>query len=232
MLQEIDKNVWLVEGEIVDFHGFAYPTRSVIIRLANGGLWVWSPIALKPELAAVIDALAPVTHLVSPNKIHHLYLSEWAAKYPSARLWGPQSVIDKRQDLNFAAALGDAPPEAWQGEITQFWFQGSVFMDEIVFFHVASRTAILADLSENFSDQFLRQHWRWWQWPIAKFWRITEGWGYAPLEWRLSFLKRDRARKARARLLASEPEKVIMAHGEWQRSNGGDFLARSLRWLG
>jgi hypothetical protein len=32
-------------------------------------------------------------------------------------------------------------------------------MDEIVFFHRKSRTAVLANLSENFSNRWLLEHW-------------------------------------------------------------------------
>ena len=53
-----------------------------------------------------------------------------------------------------------------------------------------------------------------------------------PSELGLSFWRRQHARIARDRLAASNPEKVVMAHGEWQRSNGRAFLEHSLAWLG
>jgi hypothetical protein len=232
MLEQIGIDIWVAEGEIVNFHGFPYPTRAVIVRLEDGALWVWSPIRLTPELQSEVDDLSGVTHLVSPNKIHHLYLADWLHAYPQAALWGPQSTIDKHKDLRFREALGDTPPSEWGAGIEQFWFRGSFAMDEIVFFHRPSRTAILADLSENFSEAFLRRHWSWWQRRLATIGGITEGKGLAPLEWRWSFWRRQHARVARDRLLACEPEKVIMAHGEWRRSNGRAFLEQSLAWLG
>jgi hypothetical protein len=75
------------------------------------------------------------------------------------------------------------------------WFRGSPLLDEIVFFHRPSRTAVLADLSENFEEAFLRRHWSWWQRPIARLWKIVEPYGYAPLEWRLSWRNRAPARR-------------------------------------
>ena len=156
VLEAIADSIWLVEGELINFYGFPYPTRSVIIRLRNGNLWVWSPVRLTPALREEISSLGRVAHLVSPNKIHHLYLQEWQDAFPDVLLWGPQSTIDKRKDLDFQPPLTDESPPAWRDEIDQFRFQGSVFMDEIVFFHRASRTAIIADLSENFSSEFLQ----------------------------------------------------------------------------
>ena len=230
-MAKLAENIWVAEGDIVDFHGFPYPTRSVIVRLASGALWCWSPVALTPALKTAIDRIGRPMHLVSPNKIHHLYLQDWKAGWPDAALWGPASTIRKRPDLTFEAPLENEPPAAWEGAIDQIWFDGSPVMDEIVFLHQPSQTAILADLSENFSEAFVRRYWKGWKRWIAKPWGITEGKGQAPLEWRLSFIRRKATRAARDRLLAWNPRQVVMAHGEIQRENGLAFLKRSFAWL-
>ena len=36
-LERIDEALWLAEGETISFHGFAYPTRSVIVPLRGTG---------------------------------------------------------------------------------------------------------------------------------------------------------------------------------------------------
>lgn len=89
-LEQVDGDLWVAEGEIVSFYGFPYPTRAAIARLADGRLWVWSPVRLNSELRAEVDHLGSVAHLVSPNKLHHLYLAEWKAANPQATLWGPE----------------------------------------------------------------------------------------------------------------------------------------------
>ena len=231
MLEAIGGNIWLLEGEVVDFYGFPYPTRAVVVRLDAGELWIWSPVALRDGMAEAVAALGPVAHLVSPNKIHHLYLQDWAARFPDAQLWGPLSTLRKRTDLRFETPLDDEAPPAWRGQIEQVRFHGSLFMDEVVFFHRGSRTAVLADLSENFGDGFLEQHWSPWQRAIARVWKIDARHGCAPLEWRLSWLRRAPARAALSRLLDWNPEQVVMAHGEWQRSAGRAYLERAFAWL-
>ncbi|HAE26631.1 MULTISPECIES: DUF4336 domain-containing protein [Hyphomonas] len=231
MLEAVDTDLWLTEGPVVDFHGFPYPTRSIIVRLPDGKLWVWSPVALTPELKAETDALGPVGHLVSPNKIHHLYLTEWHAAYPKAKLWGPASTIRKRSDLPFEPALEDVPPEDWQGVFEQAWFRGSFFMDEIAFVHRPTRTAIFADLSEHFSDDFLKRYWKGWKGVLAKPWGIVVGKGFAPLEWRLSFTNRKPARAAFEKVSATHPDRIIMAHGEWVKTGGEAFLRQAFAWL-
>lgn len=230
-LRAIDEGIWLADGDCVSFYGFPYPTRSVVVRLASGDLWFWSPIAFDPALKAELDALGPVRHLVSPNKIHHLFLGDWQAIYPEARLWGPQSTVGKRRDLAFSGVLGDEAPADWRGEIEQFWVRGSPALDEVAFFHRASRTLILADLSENFGPAFLEAHWSPWKRAIARIWKIVEGWGYAPLEWRLSFFDKRYLRRAKARWLELDPENVVMAHGECQLGNGRAYVERAFAWV-
>ncbi|HKJ95230.1 MAG TPA: DUF4336 domain-containing protein [Gammaproteobacteria bacterium] len=231
MLVNPEQDLWVVEGPTVDFYGFPYPTRMVVLRLEADRLWVWSPIALTPELRAAVDDLGAVAWLVSPNKLHHLYLGEWLQAYPEAELWGPPSVVRKRNDLTFTGTLREQPPAAWAGALDQVWFHYSLVLEEEIFFHRASRTAILADLSENFSDAFLREHWAPWKRRIARLWKIVEPWGYAPLEIRATTLRRRAARAAVERMLAWDPERVIMAHGEWIEGDGRGYLEKAFGWL-
>ena len=232
MLEQIDESLWLIEGGLVNFYGFPYPTRSVIARLASGELWVWSPVRLTAALREAVDALGAVRHLVSPNKIHHLFLKDWQVAYPEAQLWGPASTIRKRSDLVFREPLEDRPPAEWIWDIDQAWFQGSLFLDEIVFLHKPSRTVIVGDLIEAFSDEFLHKHWGGWKSFVARLDGITLAKPGAPREWRLSFVRRAPARAARDKVLAWNCERVVMAHGEWQRTDGHAFLERALAWLG
>jgi hypothetical protein len=230
-LELIDDTIWVAEGETVNFYGFPYPTRSVVVRLPSNTLWIWSPIALTPELRREIEGLGAVAHLVSPNKLHHLYLKDWKAAFPTASLWGPRSTIAKRRDLAFQRALDDEPPPEWAAAIDQAWFRGSPFLDEIEFFHKPSATAIIADMSPNFSSAFLRERWTWWQRPLARLSGMTEGKGYGPQELRLTTIHRQTARAAVRKMLAWDPRRVVMAHGVWQREKGRQYLKQAFAWL-
>lgn len=231
MLEQVHDALWVADGENVSFIGFPYPTRSVIARLESGDLWVWSPVRLTAALRGEVDRLGPVRHLVSPNKLHHLYLREWNSAYPEALLWGPQSTIKKCADLSFREALEDSPPPQWFPDIDQAWFRGSFTMDEIVFLHRPSATAIFADLIQTFSDRFLREQWGWRRF-LARLGGITQDQACAPGDWRSSFINRAPARRARDKVLSWNCQRVIVAHGELPSANGNEFLARSFRWLG
>ena len=153
MLEHLGPEIWIADGGIVSFFGYDYPTRMAVVRLDDGGLWLWSPVEPTPELQEEVRALGPVRHLVSPNKLHHLFLAAWRAKFPEAKLWGTASTIARFGDLRFSGTLTDDPPPDWAGQIDQYHFTNSPFLDEMTFFHRKSRTAIIADLSQPFSEQ-------------------------------------------------------------------------------
>jgi len=229
-LVPISDDLWVAEGPNVEFFGLCYPTRMVVARLPDG-LWIWSPVALDPALREAIDALGEVAWLVSPNKIHHLFLAPWQAAYPRAQLCGLAQVAGKRRDLRFDRLLDDQPPLAWAGHVDQVVVRGSVVMEEVGFFHRASETLIVADLIENFERDFLDAHWKPWQIRLARWAGIVAPDGQAPLDFRTSFLRRKPARAAVATILSWAPRRVIMAHGAIVSEDAVAFLERSFRWL-
>ena len=231
MLQPLGSDLWFADGGIVLFNGFDYPTRMAVVRLADGGLWLWSPVERTPALEEGVRALGPVRHIVSPNKLHYLFLAEWQAAFPDAKLWATASTIGKCPGLHFSGALAADPPDDWAGQIDQFYFTNSPFVDELIFFHRASRTAIIADLSQTFSEDFLMRHWPWWIRPIARLSKMVEGWGWPPIDYRLSFRRRASARPKIRALIDEHPEHVLVAHGEVVRTGGEAFLCRAFSWL-
>jgi len=231
MLESLGSDLWFVDGRIVSFKGFDYPTRMVIVRLADGGLWLWSPIERTAAIEDEVRMLGPVRHIVSPNQLHYLFLAEWQAAFPEAHLWGTPATIAKCGGLHFSGALADDAPDQWRGQIDQFYFANSLFMDEVIFFHRASRTAIIADLSQTFSESFLKRHWPWWMRAVARFSKMTEGLGYPPIDYRISFRRRASARPKIRELIAKHAEHVVVAHGEVVRTGGEAFLRRAFFWL-
>lgn len=231
MLEQLGPDLWVADGGIVSFFGFDYPTRMAVVRLEDGGLWLWSPIALNPEIVAEVRALGPVRHLVSPNKLHHLFLGAWHAEFPEAKLWGTASTVARFRDLQFSGTLAETPPPDWAGQIDQYYFPNSRFLDELIFFHRKSRTAIIADLSQPFSQDFLDRHWPWWLRWIARRAGMVEGRGYGPIEIRITFRHRAAARAKMRALIEAGPERVVVAHGVLVRSGGTAFLRRAFAWL-
>jgi hypothetical protein len=228
VLNPVGEELWTVEGPIVSFYSFPYPTRMAIARLANRQLWLWSPIALSSELAEELEKLGEVRYLVAPNKLHHLFLTEWAEQYPGARLYAAPGLAKKRSDLAFSAELGDESPSEWQNEIDQTVIGGSFVMNEVVFFHRPSRSALVCDLIQK-HDKSAFSGWRRWAMQLDG---MVGPDGSTPREWRATFSKRAVARAGRDTVLDWNPRQLIVAHGPIIRENAKDVIASSLAWIG
>lgn len=226
-LVEIARDVWIVDGGSVPFLTIPYPTRMTLVRLADGDLWVHSPIRLDEGLRAEVEALGRVRHLVAPNKLHHLFLADWIGAFPGTRTYAPPGLARKRRDLRFDAELKDSPEPEWAPEIDQVIFRGSFALEEAVFFHRASRTLIVTDLIQKFPPESLSSFQR----LIMRLDGMLGADGSTPREWRLSFWNRRAARDALRKAIAWNPERIVIAHGTWVESGGRESLERSLAWL-
>jgi len=236
ILKPVAENIWIVDGPIVRMAMYGtripFPTRMTIVRLSSGELWCHSPTELTAELKVQVDALGPVRHLVSPNKIHYAHIPTWASVYPEATAWASPGVRDRAAqqqiDVTFDADLTDEPPPPWSQDLDQLIFRGSRFLEEVVFFHRQSATLILADLIENFEPEKVGGWWRW----LLRLAGSVDPDGKTPIDLRLTFWGRqEQARRCFERMLRWQPEKVILAHGRWYKHNGTAELRRAIRWL-
>jgi hypothetical protein len=227
MLEAFGPSLYLAEGPTVSFYGFPYPTRMAVVRLSNGSTWVWSPVALTDELFNSVQAVGPVRHIVSPNKIHHLFLAEWAERWPEARLYAPPGLAKRRPDLRFDAELGDEPDPAWVVDIDQVIFRGSLAMEEVAFFHRTSHTAIICDLIQRHSETTTTG----WKGGLMRLDSLVGEHGSTPREWRASFLRRGKARAAREKVLSWKAERLLIAHGDCAETGATEIIDRALNWI-
>jgi hypothetical protein len=155
-------------------------------------------------------------------------MGQWAQAWPGAKLYASPGLARRRRDLSFAGELGDAPAAAWAADLDQVIFHGSFFMEEVVFFHRSSRSVIVTDLVQKLNPATLHG----WRGALMRLDGLVGPDGSTPRDWRLSFWNRRIARAALRKVLAWNARRLIIAHGEWVREDGGAALARSLRWLG
>lgn len=219
--------LFVADGPNVSFFGFPYPTRMAIAQLPSGALWVWSPVALSPELRDEVRTLGEPRYAVEPNKLHHLALAQWVEAFPALCLYAPPGLREKRKDLHFAAVLDDEAPAAWEDQIDVMTVEGSLAVTELFFFHRPSRTCLVGDLIQKHNPGAMSL----WQRLLMKADGLLGPNGSTPREWRLTFTDRKRARAALERVLAWNPERLLIAHGTCAESNGAEVLARSLAWL-
>ncbi len=196
-----------------------------VIRLPGERLLLHSPVALDPGLRSSLDSIGRVRYAVAPNRLHHLYAGEVAEAYPDARLWVAPGLERKRPDLAFVAVLGDEAPEEWRDELSQAFFRGRPYENEVAFFHLRSRTLLLCDLAFNFGPSAAA--------PTRLLMKLLRSYGRLGPSALDPLLIRDRraARESLERILAWDFERIIVSHGDVLERGGHDTLRRGYAWL-
>lgn len=228
-LKPVAPDLWVVDGDWIRFYGLPFPTRMTIVRLADGCLWVHSPIANQGGLAEAVARLGPVRHLIAPNWIHYAWLPDWQARFPLATTWGSPGVAARAASrgmrLSLDHDLGDAAPDLWADQIDQR-LADSGYHREVVFFHRASRTLILTDLIENFEPAKMP----WWSRPLLQLGQVCDPDGRMPRDMAASFRRKSaHLRDLIATMIGWNPERVILAHGRWYDRDGTQELRRAFR---
>lgn len=228
MLEEFGEGIWLANGpEVVAAMGFRYPTRMAIIRLTDGSLWVWSPVAITPELKEEIDALGPVRFLIAPNHLHHVSIGDWAAAYPAAEVWAAPGLADKRPDLTISGTLGDTPDPSWAEVLDQVVMAGNRITTEVVFYHKPSRTVLFTDLLQQLPVGWFKG----WRALVARMDGLVGLEPAVPKKFRVAFTDRDAARAAIRQVLSWPARAVVIAHGAPVTTDGQAFLKRAFGWI-
>ena len=67
-LQAFAENVLVVPGPPVRILGITLTTRMIIVKLADGSLWVNSPVSLPFDMLVPVKAMGPVRYLVAADQ--------------------------------------------------------------------------------------------------------------------------------------------------------------------
>jgi hypothetical protein len=183
-----------------------------VVRLASGVLMLHSPCDITAPMAEEISALGPVAHIVAPGNFHHLHVASAQTAFPGAKTWICPGVESRAPGLQYDAILGDVALGDWSGEIDQVLVLGTRPMREVAMFHRASRTLILVDLIENFTDatphaggalKFLFKY-------VLRMWNNPRP---AP-EYRLGWNDWKAAAESLRRILAWDFQRIVLSHGD------------------
>lgn len=215
--------MWVASGPPVRAFGVSFPTRMIVVRLRSGALWIDSPTGVPDES---LTELGPVRYLVAPTKLHVWRLVSWSARFAQAELWGPPRTPRRYGGVTFTGMLGDEAPAAWASEIDQAVFRGNALLDEVEFFHRATKTLLLCDFVQNYAPQRGRP-------VLNELARIAGvgGEGGVPLDIRLSFVRRGLARRSLRKILSWDFDRLIPAHGDVRERDAKPFVERAFRWL-
>jgi len=207
--------------------GTRFDARMTVIRLSSGQVMLHSPCNITAAMAEEILAIGPVAHLVAPGNFHTAHLACAQAAFPQAKTWICPGIERRRPHLKYDAVLGDLAPAAWAGEIDQLVIQGTRLMREVAMLHRPSRTLILVDLIENFTDATPHTGW------TLKIWFKLLGMWNRPRpapEYRMGWTDRQAAEKSLRRILAWDFQKIVLAHGDLIERNAHGVAAAA--WSG
>ena len=222
-MQAFGPGIWIIDGPEVRVAGFPYATRMAVMRLADGGLVLWSPVRFDTALAEGVAALGPVAHIVTPSASHNLFLADWQRAFPEAQLHGPEGLQRKRPELAGVATL--APPGPWPGEIDMVCLPNAI-ADEYWLLHRDSGTLLVCDLLQQIPRAGLSG----WRALVARLDLMTGPEPQVPRKFRIA-MRRGPARAALAEVLAWPVGSVVMAHGRPVTEKAPAFLRRAFRWL-
>jgi hypothetical protein len=196
-----------------------------VARLPDQSLWLHSPVAYSAELAAALERLGPVGHIVAPNAMHDTYLEGWFAAYPQARIHGAKGFATFRPDLKFTDTLGDTAPAAWSAVFDQRMLRGMPRLNEVVFLHRASRTLILTDLVFNLGAEMPRLS--------RVLLRINGCYNCLAVSRLLQTTIKDRPalRASLDYMLAWDFDRVVVSHGRNLDSGAKDALRTALAFV-
>jgi hypothetical protein len=208
--------------------GTSFDARMTVVRLHSGELMLHSPCNIDATMAESISALGPVAHIVAPGNFHTMYTATAQAAFPGAKTWICPGVERRRPALKYDGILGDVVPADWAGEIDQVVVQGTRIMREVAMFHRASRTLILVDLIENFTDATPLAGWtlKLWFKYVLRMWNNPRP---AP-EYRMGWSDRRAAATSLRRILAWDFQQIVLAHGDLIDRNAHEVAAAA--WSG
>jgi hypothetical protein len=216
--------VWLGSAP-VRFLGMRLTATMTVLRLADGGLLLYSPVALTPERRQAVAALGPVAHLYAPNLMHHGWIGEWADAFPAARVHAAPGVAKKRRGLRVDRILGAAPEPAFAGTVDEIPIEGFRLRETVLLYRPA-QTLVVADLVHNIG-------------------RPTHGWTAAysrmmgfydrvalsrAIRWS-GFSDRHAARRSVDDLLGRPFDRVVVGHGAPLATGGREAVAAAYGWL-
>jgi hypothetical protein len=219
--------IWATERPVW-FGGVRLRSRTTVVRLAGGALWVHSPCPPTDDVCAELDALGEVRWIVVPNRYHHLQTPATAARYPNALVVGPKSVQSRNPRVSLTMATDDTAYLRATPELTAIQLAGVPFLDETVFFHAASGSLIAADL---LISACARDHWTWRT--AARIWG-RDGKVRTPPDVRMHTRASAAVAESIAQMRALPLQRILVAHADpitdrpaAQIAEAWDFAIRS-----
>lgn len=211
-LDEFRENrIWIKEYPI-RYAGTAFNARMTVLRLANNNLLVHSPCEIDPITREEIAALGSVEFIFVPGNYHYFYATSAQAAFPEAELFICPGVEEKLPDLKYDGVLADEPDPRWENDLEQVVVKGNRLMWEVAFYVKETKTLLLVDLIENFTDHTRDASWtlKLWMRFIFRMWKNPKP---AP-EYQMGWIDKPAATRSIEKILSWGFDNIIVSHGD------------------
>jgi hypothetical protein len=224
LAEQVPGQIWVQERGVW-FGGVRLRSRTTIVRLGDGKLWLHSPAEPTPEVLGELDRLGEVAWIIVPNRFHHLNAPAMKKRYPNAQIVGPVSVKPRNKTLVLdhdisSPTLGALFPELRSAQLT-----GVPFLEETTFFHEPSRTLIGADLMMT---GCAKDHWSW-RWVSRLFGQY--GTFKAPPDVRMHTKASPDLRESLQALMSLPMERILVAHSDAIEERPIEQLSRAWQFV-
>ena len=231
MIRQIDRNLWVTEQPL-RFLGLEVGTRMTVVKLSDNSLVLISPIKIDSEIEQQLNTLGIVRYLISPNLFHYLYLARCQQIYPQAQTIAPPGLAAKQPNLKIDRVFTRDKIE-FNSELEFLRFEGFRVLippkvktiNEIVFYHPASKTLIITDTAFNFDRTF----------PLTTQLaaRVLGSYGKLKPYWldKIASQDKQKLKKSIDKILTWDFQRVIMAHGTIVENNAKEQLTAGYQWL-
>jgi hypothetical protein len=224
MLTKITDGIWGYEQDIRLPLGMRLPSRTTVVRRADGGLVMHSPLGFDRETAKEIDDLGEVKTIVAPSCIHYLFLEAATKRWPNARVLGAPGLEKKApvKGVAYERLPHDGSVDGLGEDFVVRRIDGVPYITEHVFLHRPTGSLVVTDLVFNLH--------RCSSWGMRLYLRCMGAWEKTAQSaiWRMLTKDKSAAAESARAVLAWDFDRVIVAHGDVVTENAHATLETAL----
>ncbi|KAL9595004.1 MAG: hypothetical protein Q9219_006703 [cf. Caloplaca sp. 3 TL-2023] len=250
VVRNVTPNITTCSAPFNRFGRFKVGGRGTIVRLQSGALAVFSPTALTPEVRTTVESLGNnVAYLAAMDFEHHIFITEWARAFPSAKLIGVDGLPEKRESSPETAGTKFSHVFTMKNKASlkvddefdrefDYEYVGSHANKELVFCHKPDRTLIEADMMFNLPahEQYSRTNEKATDGILTRFFTGFQN-TVGAATWQKRFLwyvasapDRKGFNESVRKINGWDFDKIIPCHGDVIENGGKDVFRRVFAW--
>lgn len=198
-------------------------TQSRTTAGQSPGRLLISPAKLSDQQVEEIRKGGEITDIIAPNLFHHLSIPRAQSWFPKAQLWGAQGFDQKRPDLHwthFFEKKSSSQNWPYHENLEYRLIEGAPRMNEVVFYHKASRTLLVIDLLFNIKNT------KGWLSPVIYTLMGTRNKLNMSRLWNSLIKDRAAMKNSLQEILNWDFDRIIFCHGETVHTGGKELAQR------